>query len=221
MCDAQDIRALPTTTDVLDALLEGWSALGRARIIQVAAAGRWEQARSIDLPTDPGSARSLVRDAGAPDADVAVEAEWLGHPLVFVGARRAHEPAAETRFEDDVARLVELDPVEPAVALATLAGGVPAELRHVELGAANAWRSVGPMRIWTSGEKPPSAATAARLDERPTLARCIAPVALEVTFSGPRECWIGVEVSEPSDDGHVVAPETLGAMIERLFALVR
>jgi hypothetical protein len=220
MCDARAIRALPTTTDVLDALLHGWSGPERARIIQVAVAGRWEEARSIDMPTDPGSARSLVRDAGAPGADVAVEAEWLGHPLVFVGARRAQEDAPEERrLEDDVARLAELDPVEPAVALAALAGGPPAELRHVELGAANAWRSVGPMRLWTKGDSRPPASTAARLHERPTLARCIAPVALEVTFGRPRECWIGVEVSEPSADGHVVAPATLDAMIERLFAV--
>jgi hypothetical protein len=185
----------------------------------VAVAGRWEEARSIDLPTDPGSARSLVRDAGAPGADVALEAEWLGHPLVFVGARRGQQRGAdETGFEDDVARLADLDPVEPAVALAALAGGPPAEPSHVELGAANAWRSVGPMRLWTRGQDRPPAPTAARLSERPTLARCIAPVALEVTFSRPRECWIGVEVSEPSADGHVVSRATLDAMIERLFA---
>jgi hypothetical protein len=102
--------------------------------------------------------------------------------------------------------------------LAALAGGPPADLRHVEVGAANAWRSVGPLRLWTRGQDRPPAAAAARLNERPALARCIAPVALEVTFGRPRECWIGVEVSEPSADGHVVAPATLDAIIERLFA---
>lgn len=173
------------------------------------------------MPTDPGSARSLVRGVGAFDADVAVEVEWLGHPLMFVGARRAPERAADhARFEEDVARVAELDPVEPAVALATLAGGPPTELSHVELGACNAWRSVGPMRLWTRGQDPPGAGEVARLSERPTLARCIAPVALEVSFSRPRECWVGVEVSEPSAEGHVVAATTLTAMIERLFAVV-
>jgi hypothetical protein len=138
------------------------------------------------------------------------------------GARGVLARAADgTPLEDDVARLVELDTVEPAVALEALAGGPPAELSHVELGAANAWRSVGPMRLWTMGQHRPPAATAGRLDERPALARCIAPVALVATFSRPRQCWVGVEVSEPSADAHVVSPATLDALLERLFAVRR
>ena len=216
MCEARPILGLPTSTDVFDALHRGRSATGGARIIQAAPAGRWEEARSIDMPAGPDSARSLVREVGALDADVAVEVEWLGHPLLFVGARGA--PADREGFEKDVARVAQLDPAEPALALETLAGETPADLDHVELGAANAWQSVGPLRVWTRGEDPPAAAEVlARLDERPALARCVAPVALEVTFRRPRECWIGVEVSEPAGDGHVVAAASLGAMIERLF----
>ena len=87
-------------------LLEGWSATGRARIIQVAVGGRWEESRSVDMPTDAGRIRSLVRDAGPADIDVAVEFEWLGHPLVFVGARRAQELAGEhAKFEESVVRV--------------------------------------------------------------------------------------------------------------------
>lgn len=216
------MSGLPTSTQVFDALHQGRSTADSARIIQAAAGGRWEEARNVNMPTDPASARSLVREAGAPDADVAVEVEWLGHPLMFVGVRCAGEDAeARARFEEDVARVAELDPVEPALALVTLAGGTPSEMDHVEVGAAGAWKSVGPMRIWTRGQNPPTAAAAVQLDERPTLARCIAPVALEVTFSRPRECWIGVEVSEPCADGHVVDPATLDAIIERLFGVGR
>ncbi len=192
--------------------------------MQVAVAGRWEEARSIGMPTDAGSARSLIRDAAALDADVAVEFEWLGYPLVFVGARRAHERAGEpAQFEEDVARVAALNPVEPALALATLAGGPPSEVSHVELGAANAWQTVGPLRLWTRGQDRPSPpwTMVARLRERPALSRCIAPVALEVAFERPRECWIGVEVSTRSADGHVVAPMTLTAVLERLFGVER
>jgi hypothetical protein len=86
-CDAHAILVLPTTDHVFDTLLDGRSARGRARVLQAAPAGRWEEARAIELPGDPDSARTLVRDAGPPDGDVAVEFEWL-EPLVFVGARR-------------------------------------------------------------------------------------------------------------------------------------
>jgi len=203
-------------------LLEGWSATGRARIIQVAAAGRWEESRSIDMPTDAGSARSLVRDAGPADADVAVEFEWLGHPLVFVGARRAQGRAGEhADFEESVVRVAALDPVDTAPALAALAGGEPAELDHVELGAANAWQSVGPLRLWTRGEDGAPGTVAARLRDHPALARCVVPVALEVAFRRPRACWIGVEVSEPSADGHAVAASTVETMLAGLFAIAR
>lgn len=217
------ILALPTSGQAIDVLLEGWSATGRARIIQAAVAGRWEDSRSIDVPTDAGSARSLVRDADDDaDADVAVEFEWLGRPLVFVGARRAQGLAgAHAGFEEGVVRVAALDPADPALALATLAGGSPTGLEHIELGAANAWRSVGPLRLWTHGEDHAPGAVAARLREHPALARCVVPVALEIAFRRPRECWIGVEVSEPSPDGHVLAASTVETVLARLFAAAR
>jgi hypothetical protein len=185
-------------------------------VLQAAPAGRWEEAQAIELPGDPDGARSLVRDAGPPDGDVAVEFEWL-EPLVFVGARRTSGEAEA--FEDDVVRLTALNPAEPEVALATLAGGPPAELDHVELGAANAWQSVGPLRLWTRGQSRLGTSVAAGLDDHPALARCSATVALEVAFASPRECWLGVEVSERSADGHTVAVARVTAMVERLFGV--
>lgn len=203
-------------------LLEGWSATGRARIIQVAVAGRWEESRSVDMPADAASARSLVRGVGPADADVAVEFEWLGHPLVFVGARRRQGLAGELAdFEESVVHVAALDPTDPALALSALAGGPPAELDHVELGAANAWQSVGPLRLWTHGEDRAPRAVAARLRDHPALARCVVPVALEVAFRRPRECWIGVEVSEPSTDRHVAAASTIETALTRLLAIPR
>ena len=217
LCDPHVILVLPTTDHVFDTLLEGRMVKRGARVVQAAAAGRWEDARAIELPTDAGSVRSLVRDAGPPGSDVAVEFEWLAHPLVFVGARRASGEAEA--FEDDVVRVAELDLHEPAVALATLAGRPPAELNHVELGAANAWQSVGPLRLWTCGQDGPPADLAAGLAAHPALARCTAPVALEVAFDHPRECWIGVEVSQPAGDGHVVDVATVTATLDKLFSV--
>lgn len=193
-------------------LLDGWSPDGRSRVLQAAASGRWEESRQLAMPADEAGARALVRNAGPAGADVAVELEWLGHPLVFVGARRADDDLAS--FEDAVARVAALDPDDPAAALAVLAGGTAAEPDHLELGAANAWQSVGPLRLWTRREAPPSRT---RLDRHPALARSPVPVALEATFRKPRECWLGVELSEPSAAGYVLAAETVDAALSRLF----
>jgi hypothetical protein len=204
---------------VLEVLLDGWSAAGRARILQVAAAGRWEEARSVAIPAPADRARALVREAGPADADVAVEYEWLGRPVVFAGARRAAGEAED--FAAAVVRAAALDTAEPAVALRALAGGEPVELGHIELGAANAWRSVGPLRLWQRGDARPPGAIAEQLRDHPALACCRKPVALEVAFRGPRECWLGVEVSEPTADGHVVAPARVERLLGRLLAVAR
>ena len=216
------MRPLPTTRHVLDALLEGWSGMGRTRIVQVAVAGRWEEARGVEMPSEEAVLRRLVREACERDVDVAAEYEWLGHPLVFVGARRGHgEPDARATFEDRVVRVAALSPSDPGLALATLAGGPPADMSHIELGAANAWQSVGPMRLWPSGSDAVDGEISNRLGERPELARCVAPVALEVAFASPCECWIGVEVSQPSGGSHIVAPATVRALLHRLLASER
>lgn len=195
-------------------MLDGWDAGGRRTWAQVAAGGRWEDSRGLDAPASPGDVRSLVREAGA--GDVAVEFEWLGHPLVFVGARRARDEARA--FEDAAAAVAAASPSDPAVALAGLAGEMPSEVVHLELGAANAWQSVGPLRLWTRGEAPFAGDVGALLDARPDLCTCVAPVVLEVAFGGPRESWIGREVSRPAGDGHAADGDLLDALLRRLFA---
>ena len=211
--------AHPTIGHAVEVLLGGWSAAGRARIIQAAVAGRWEQARSLPVPAPADRARALVRDAGPPGADVAVEYEWLGRPLVFVGARRASERASEHEdFEAAVARVGQLDTADPLTALATMAGGDPVDPAHIELGAANAWRSVGPLRLWDRDDARARGPVAERLGRHPALARCVKPVALEVAFLGPRECWLGVEVSEPTAGGHVVDAASVETRLGRLLS---
>jgi hypothetical protein len=213
------MSASPTSGHVVEVLLGEWSAVGRARIVQAAAAGRWEDARSVAVPAPAGRARALVRDAGPADADVAVEYEWLGRPLVFVGARRTPGLAGEPEdFEAAVVRVAALDTGDPLVALAALAGGEPAEPGHIELGAANAWQSVGPLRLWDRDGAGASGRAAERLTDHPALARCAKPVALEVAFRGPRECWIGVEVSEPTADGHVMTASRVDMLLDLLLA---
>ncbi len=213
------MNGIPTSGRVFEVLLDEWSAGASARIVQVAAAGRWEQSRSIEIPAGADRARALVRDAGPADADVAVEYEWLGRPLVFVGARRTAELAGEPEdFEAAVVQVAKLHAADPWVALTTLAGGSPVEPMVIELGAANAWRSVGPLRLWDREDARASGTVAERLSRHPALARCVKPVALEVAFRGPRECWLGVEVSDPTAGGHVVAAARVELLLGRLLA---
>ena len=213
------MSAVPAAERALAVLLDGWSAAGRARIVQVAPAGRWEEARGIPVPAGADAARALVRDAGPAGADVAAEYEWLGRPLTFVGARRTAGRAGEGEaFEAAVAQVARLDAVDPRDALAKLAGGDPVDPVLVELGAANAWQSVGPLRLWDREGSRAAGTVAGRLRGHPALRRCVRPVALEVAFRGPRECWIGVEVSEPVGDEHVVHAARVEALLARLLA---
>lgn len=208
------MAAAPSIDHVAAVLLAGWEPATRPRVLQAAGGGAWEHARRIAVPADAVAAKALVRGAGPADADVAVEFEWLGHPLVFVGARRARDPGA---FEERVVTLAAQDPPDPGAALARLAGGRPEQPAHIELGAANAWRSVGPLRLWARGADagPPDLAT--RLAQHPALARCTAPVALAIAFEHPCECWLGVEVSTHRDGAHVVDASQVDVLLERLL----
>ena len=203
-----------SAADLLDILVADWAGAGAPKRLQAAADGRWEQARMCDAPVAPALARALVADSAAPDADVAVEFEWVGTQLAFVGARRG--PGDATAFADDVARLAAADPADPERALALLAGGPPRAPEHLELGAANAWRSVGPLRLWSAGAGREPAPLAERLREHPRLACCSAPVALVLSFGAPRECWVGLELSARVGAEHIVEAARVEALVGRL-----
>ena len=159
----------------------------------------------------------MERAASDAAADVAVEVEWLGRPLVFVGARR--RPSGDPGFAEHAARTALGDPEDAQDALAGLAGGAPAGLAAIELGAANAWRSVGPLRLWSPAEPWAPEALPRRLSGHPALEHCHVPVALEVAFGGPRECWIGVEVSRPEGRGHRVRASRVQTLVSELLAV--
>lgn len=201
---------------VFAVLLAGWSTAATHRRLQFSRDGRWEEAHGVEMPTDADTARSLLRETGDVRAHVAAEVEWLGHRLAFVGARRGADDDAA--FADAVARIADREPFAPRVALEALAGGPPVRPEHAELGAANAWKSVGPLRLWDGEDALPSRDVDELLRDRLDLARCVAPVALEITFAGPRQCWVGIEVSVPSADGHVVQAEALKRLLGGLFA---
>jgi hypothetical protein len=157
---------------------------GGRPVLQVAVDGWWERATQVPLPARPPA---LAPQAG----DVAVEVLWPGRPIVFVGARYAHgevPPLTQLSARDDWS---------PSKALAVLAGGALGPPVRAEVGAVNAWRSVGPLVVGLGDDEP---AVAAALASRPDLASCGHPLALEVAVVAPREAWWAIECGADAAD---------------------
>jgi hypothetical protein len=167
-----------------------------APLLQVAFDGWWERAAVAALPAAPEEADRLLERSGADD--VAVEVLWPGPPVVFVGARfdRADRPPLR--------ELAGRADWTPSRALELLASGPLGPAVRAELGAVNAWRSVGPVALELDAQP---AAVERALAGRPQLASCRAPVALEVVHAQPREAWWAVEVSGPRGGGQQVRLE--------------
>jgi hypothetical protein len=104
------------------------------------------------------------------------------------------------------------DPVSPAERLPD--AEPDAEVTMIELGAVNAWPSIGRETLWRAGQ-----ADAAHLEDlaarRPDLARCAHPVAVEVAAATPRPCWVGVVVSGAAGPVHLLDL----AAVREVFAL--
>jgi len=167
-----------------------------APLLQVAFDGWWERAASVAPPTSPSEADRLLE---RPEADdVAVEVLWPGPPVVFVGARFARADRPPLR------ELAARADWTPSRALELLASGPLGPAVRAELGAVNAWRSVGPLPLALDAHP---AAIARALADRPQLATCRVPVALEVVHEHPREAWWAIEVSVAPAGAHEVRLE--------------
>ena len=133
--------------------------------------------------------------------DVAVEVLWPGQ--VFVGARwdlaedgGAGADAALAAARRALAALSASAPRPAEAGLLALLDATPSPVpEFVELGAVNAWASVGPLTLWRRTEALTPAAVDAALASRPDLVECRYPVAVEVAVTRPRSCWVGVTVS--------------------------
>ncbi|MGI8722917.1 MAG: hypothetical protein ACR2JG_11885 [Geodermatophilaceae bacterium] len=179
--------------------------VSRAPVVQVAADGCWEAALSAsweqaeDVP-------DLVRRAAALGLrDVAIEVLWPGGG--FVGARWSLE---QVQTAADAGRRAAVliahagmsadaspDNGEPVTAaLAALLDGLPGRnADRVEVGAVNAWASVGPQLLWQRGRPEAGLPLNELPGRRPDLCECRHPVALEIAATEPRACWVGVVVS--------------------------
>jgi hypothetical protein len=172
--------------------------------LQVAVEGCWERAVTIRLPAPASEVDRLL--AGLSGADVAVELVW-GPPIVFVGAR------LESVARPVLCELAARRDWTASGALAVLASGPPGPPVRAELGAVNAWRSVGPLPIAIDAD---TQAIARALAGRPDLMRCRRPVALEVVHQNAREIWSAIQVSTQHDDIHRTSAARVAALLSSL-----
>jgi len=180
-----------------------------APLLQVAFDGWWEHAAAAALPTSPEEADRLLGSPGRDD--VAVEVLRPGPPVVFVGARFGGADGPPLR------QLAARADWTPTRALELLAPGPLGPAVRAELGAVNAWRSIRPLPLALDAQP---AAIARALADRPRLATCTVPVALEVVHDQPHEAWWAIEVSVPRGRGHEVrverVSEALGWVVHRV-----
>lgn len=186
--------------------------VSRAPVVQVAADGFWEAAliaggeKAEDVP-------DLVKRAAAVGLrDVAIEVLWPGGG--FVGARWTLEEVQaavdagwraavlvahagiDTHASPDNGQAV-------TAALVALLDGLPdRNADRVEVGAVNAWASVGPQLLWQRGRPETGLPLNQLPGRRPDLFQCRHPVALEIAATEPRVCWVGVIVSSQHGQVH-------------------
>jgi hypothetical protein len=172
--------------------------------LQVAADGWWERAQVASLPLPPGGVERLLEAPGA--TEVAVEVIWWGPPVVFVGA------VVDRVARRSLRRIAARADWTPSEALDVLAGGPPGPPVRAELGAVNAWRSVGPLPLTVDAD---AAAIEAALAGRRDLARCHLPVALELVHESPRRAWWAIEVSARRAGRHHVRVERVAQLLRR------
>lgn len=204
---------------VLMTRLTWWSAVARSTkvtttpVLQVAGDGRWEGARAVVVSGSSTRAAMVVQEvASTADRDVAVEVLWPGQ--AFVGVRGPVEQLDDAAAAASRASVIVRSAHGIEGALLGLLSTVPnPDLEFAELGAVNAWASVGPEVLWRRGNAHSPQALDARLAGRPDLTICANPVAVELAVVHPRACWIGIVVSTKSGPAHYVDRQALDQVL--------
>lgn len=168
-----------------------------APILQAAPDGKWEKAVFIGESDDAAAIlEAMSRDA----THIGLEVMWPGYAFVgtgwLAGEWRKGVPV--------VSRTLAAAPSSIAEGLAALLdsahGDAPPRYgaRFAQLGAVNAWDSVGAEALWRAGEAYSRDAVEAILDRRPDLAMtCAHPVAVEFGLTGDLPAWVAFYVSQP------------------------
>jgi hypothetical protein len=221
---------LPATVGDHDVMEEPWwSVVSRATtvmtvpVLQVAADGQWETAEAVPVTGNPATARRVIEQvAQAARNDVAVEILWPGQ--AFVGVQWpaplwTQAVAAASRSFVVLATSSPVPPSQPVEAgLLAMLGSTPGtDLDYVELGAVNAWHSIGPEPLWQPGAVLTARAAESVLLRRPDLATCSHPLAVELGVTNPQPCWIGIYVSTGSGPVHRLDPQLLNNVLSSVI----
>jgi hypothetical protein len=198
-----------------------------APVLQLAADGAWEQAAVVSLPAGLAAGRAALDTAvAAARVDVALEILWPGQ--VFIGVRWPREAISAAKAALDrvlavfSAAAASGEWTVTAALRAALDGQLGQELDLVEVGAVNAWRSIGPQMIWCSGQLGHLGqldAALAVLHERSDLLGCGKPVAVEFVAYSPRPHWIGVYVSKEQDGQRRLDEAALGELLAAVLPI--
>lgn len=175
-------------------------------LVQAAPDGQWERAVVID-----GDPELFIEPMSHGVKHIGVEVMWPGHTFVGTGFLAEHWQQAA----DAVTRVLAAFSPESSGAQQlgtqrrnTAAAGLHALLDQepgdracfAQLGAVNAWSSVGAETLWREGEPYSPQTVDAVLDRRPDLAlTCAHPVAVEFGLAnqGARPGWIAFYVAPP------------------------
>lgn len=211
--------------------------VSRAPVVQVAADGFWEAPLIASGEQEEDVPDPVRRAAALGLRDVAIEVSWPGGG--FVGARWSLEEVqtaadAGRRAAVLIAHAGVIPDASPdnggpvTAALVALLDGLPGRnADRVEVGAVNAWTSVGPQLLWQRGRPEAGLPLLELPGRRPDLFECRHPVALEMTATEPRvlgrsRCLDPARAGAPAgplacqpphrSGGHPLSPGPLGVV---------
>ncbi|MDQ1013257.1 hypothetical protein QFZ82_007742 [Streptomyces sp. V4I23] len=197
-----------------------WAALGQSvssatsPVLQIAADGYWETAAAVTLAEGRVRALEAVEQvARSAQHDIAVEIMWPANAIFGVRwtVDRRDEAALRTGHAYDA---LAAGHTAEAALFALLGGAPQARVEFAELGAVNAWRSVGPVTLWRQGEELSRETIDTALRRRPDIEICENPLAVELAVTSPRPCWVGVYVSVPHRQVHRLDRQALNAVLD-------
>jgi hypothetical protein len=185
----------------------GYHAVGR---LQFAAGSDWEHCLIVNRKTErasvekwfAGNARQVLA------AEFFFDADECGMKDAFAGVRLPASGAANVFYREAAKAMAsgKLRSLRDFLAPAPLELSFDSEkIEFMELGAVNKWNSFGPVRFWQAGQDNPREALKSALSANDRFLRPMdVPAAIELSFGGSCQRWLGLPVSERQSDGSYI-----------------